>query len=141
MTVEDHERTVYRSGQDGGSLSTALRRWPAAGIAAAVALALAAVLASAPAARAADGHPCPSHQYWDDIVVRGISCEQANRLHEEKLRACVQTRRHVTAHWYVYTCGFGPWRVTERVARTSPLDMVYIRRDKGRIWLRYDALP
>jgi hypothetical protein len=103
---------------------------------------MAAALAFAPSAQSATtSHRCPAHAYWDDIVVRGMSCHQAAQVHQAKLRDCPEPRRRVTPAAYVYTCSFGPWRSTERVGRHRFFDDIYIRRDAGRIWMRYEALP
>jgi len=111
--------------------------WTAGGLGAVTA----AVVALAPAASAATDHGCPGGMYWDSIVVHGMSCHQAAQLHSEKLSECTDPRRAVTPTAYVYTCSFGPWRSTERVARFGGSDRIYIRRDHGRIWMRYEALP
>jgi hypothetical protein len=71
-----------------------------------------------------------------------MTCAQAAQLHDEKLAACAHPKRRVTPPAYIYTCRFTPWFSIERVGRGSSFsDRIYIRRDRGRIWLRYDAIP
>jgi hypothetical protein len=88
-------------------------------------------------------HSCAATNiYWTNIRVDHLSCAQAYQLHNRKLRECTSRTRQVTPTAYVYTCYFGPWTSTERIGRGSSFfDHVYIRRDRGRIWLRYDAVP
>jgi hypothetical protein len=93
------------------------------------------------AAAAAATHRCPSHAYWTNIVVRGMTCEQAVQLHREKLRDCTHPTRRRERHEFVYTCLFGPWRSIETVRAVPFADRIHIARDDGRIWMRYDALP
>lgn len=106
-------------------------------------VAVAVLLAVASSASAAKVRRCPdqTRQYWVNIRVRGMTCRQARSLHSRKLRDCLNPTRTVTRTTYVYTCRFGPWTSTERVGRHAFSDSVYIRRDRGRVWLRYDALP
>jgi hypothetical protein len=56
-----------------------------------VGLAAALTGVTSPAA-AADARRCPSHRYWRDVVVHGMTCEQAVQLHREKLRECTHAR-------------------------------------------------
>src|ERR1700683_3655458 len=87
---------------------------------------------------------CSPRVYWVNIRVHGMTCSQAQRLHGKKLRYCSnssQVSRRVTRTAYVYTCYFGPWLSIERVGKDTGGDSIYIRRDHGRIWLRYDAVP
>lgn len=114
----------------------ARRRW-AIGL---VAVTAALIGVTSPTA-AADTHRCPSRLYWRHIVVHGMTCEQAVQLHQEKLRDCIHPIRRVRPHESVYTCVFGPWKSLERVSAIPFSDRIRIRRDDGRIWMRYDALP
>ncbi len=87
-------------------------------------------------------HRCSPHMYWTNIRVDRLSCGQANRLHREKLRNCSGATRRVKRNSYVWTCYFGRWTSTEWTNRYGAFfDRIFIRRDHGRIWLRYDALP
>ena len=107
----------------------------------ATALAAAAAVV-APSAVAATGHRCPSHTYWENVIVHGMTCSQAVRLHREKLRDCPHPVRRVTPGAYVYTCRFGPWKSIERVGRRDGFsDRIHISRNSGKVWMRYDALP
>ena len=101
------------------------------------------VAALLPAASLARGgvKRCPAHSYWDNIRVHNLSCAQAVRLQNQKLRDCGHPKRTVTSSAYVYVCRFGWWTSTERVGRQSFSDRVDIERGHGRAWLRYDALP
>lgn len=98
-------------------------------------------VASPAAAGAPRPRRCPSHPYWTNIHVYRMTCEHAVQLHREKLRNCTHAHRRATPHAYVYTCMFGPWESIERVGRLRFSDRIYISRDAGRVWMRYDALP
>jgi hypothetical protein len=104
-------------------------------------IALAAALLGVSSSAAAATHRCPSHPYWNDIVVHGMTCEQAVQLHRKKLRDCTHPVRRREAHESVYTCLFGPWKSIERVRSNPFLDRIHISRDGGRMWMRYEALP
>ncbi len=101
------------------------------------------LVALAPSAVARVHRCAPTNAYWSEIRIDHLSCGQAYRLHKEKLRDCSYgTTRRVTRTAYVFTCYFGRWTSTERVNRRGTFfDYVYIRRDRGRIWLRYSAAP
>jgi hypothetical protein len=105
-----------------------------------VTLAAALIAVTSPAA-AADTHRCPGHRYWSNIVVHGMTCEQAVQLHREKLRECTHPIRRVKRHDSVYTCLFGPWKSIEQVRGIPFSDRIHISREDGRIWMRYDASP
>jgi hypothetical protein len=99
------------------------------------------LITALPGAAAGTGHQCPARRYWNNIVVRGMTCHQAIEVHREKLSDCVHAHRPVTPKASVYTCDFGPWQSTERVTRRRFSDRIQISRDSGRVWLHYDGLP
>jgi hypothetical protein len=83
----------------------------------------------------------PSHHHWNDIVVHGMTCDQAVQLHQEKLRDCTHAQARVKRHESIYTCVFGPWKSLEQVRQVRFSDRIRISRDHGRVWMRYNATP
>ena len=115
-------------------------RWGAA-----TGAAIAAGLLLAPAALAARTHGCPNQdQFSTNMIAHGMNCGTAYHVHNVKVRECPTENmdRTETATEYVYTCSFGPWSVTERIAKSGGFyDRVYVGKGYGRVWMRYESAP